>query len=391
MMSRPVSTMNLRRLLIGASASGLCAAALAPGVGSAATVSLGAGGEVVYQAAPGEANHAAAYSGDPLGSSAPGTVVVEDGPTTLSAGPGCTLIGVGTVACGDVSTLKVVAKLGDGDDFFSDERYDANFDLQGGAGDDTLEMFVEPFAAGAQRMDGGPGNDHIRASAGSTTTILGGGGDDWIQTFPNGPSSVDAGAGDDTVEWGVDSIFRGVVAPDKLVLGAGNDELTLAGDAFQSWKTTPYGRFHPWDYPASVIDAGTGTDTLKVRPFTGDNFPIFPDGMGPITFSLREADTGLEILDASAPRYEEDGITPERNLLIGGDEYGVFRGGPGKDVILPGRRADWVSAGAGIDMIISDDGAVDHIACGAGGDYIRADKIDLLYRGDCEKPYVPFP
>lgn len=63
-------------------------------------------------------------------------------------------------------------------------------------------------------------------------------------------------------------------------------------------------------------------------------------------------------------------------------------GGPGGDVLLPGRGPDSVNGANGIDTIeLHDDGAADHVSCGAGYDTVivyGAGEVADVFAADCE-------
>lgn len=364
-------------------AAAITGAALAgPTAAHAASVSV-VGGQLVYEAAPGEVNtvvleteHPVSPTGEPTST---GVFLSQAGTIPLAVGTGCWAV-PGGAGCDVAFESVAILRLGDRNDSASDNRYPvtSGVDIYGGAGNDTMSASM--VDGGNPRFDGGGGNDTI-FSGGANAVITGGTGDDKISTGEAGPNiSIDAGDGNDTVTY--DMYYEVGTGPVKL--GAGDDKLTLTQNVFSyaQSRVTPYGTFNGSALPESAIDGGAGKDTV-----------VLGAGGGAI-FDLSAAQTNLEIVDATAstPFTGEDGKDVfYGNLLIGSDGYEVFRGGSGPDVIIPGRRADWVAAGPGSDRIIANDGAIDHISCGTGTDYVRIDRTDDLFRRDCEKSYGALP
>jgi Ca2+-binding RTX toxin-like protein len=71
------------------------------------------------------------------------------------------------------------------------------------------------------------------------------------------------------------------------------------------------------------------------------------------------------------------------DVILGGPGDDTLLGGGGNDRIVGGPGSDIIVGGNGNDRINAVDGEVDHIACGAGRDKVKADAIDDV-ASDCE-------
>jgi hypothetical protein len=148
----------------------LLAAAILPASSQAATVSV-EGDTLVYRAAPGERN------GVQLNGSwnPEGRLRLSDVTADITALPGtCTARDVDMVDCDVPGRVRV--ELGDGDDsvgFGESYKFSIPVEVLGGDGSDRLHG--NHYAAGPERLDGGPGKDGIDGFGGDDE-ILGGDG-----------------------------------------------------------------------------------------------------------------------------------------------------------------------------------------------------------------------
>ena len=243
---------------------------------------------------------------------------------------------------------------GDGDDWLSggggsdlilggggdDElRADAGNDtLRGGAGEDTIYAgsLSDGPSTGRVLAEGGAGNDEFWLAA-DDVTVRGGEGADrlggrlWTEA---GIVDFDGGAGDDVA---VAELSSGRVAG-----GEGFDELTIRGSV--------------------VRVAGTERDPAEGLVLTyqarEDGFGA-PLGEAPLDLAVR----GFELVHL----YDEEGFGLSFNLFAGGTGADVVRGadlnaegyevpamifgGDGADTITGTFSDDWLSGGAGADVI----------------------------------------
>jgi Ca2+-binding RTX toxin-like protein len=271
-----------------------------PTVATAASLQL-ENGEVTYRARSGEVNR---------------PVLVENGGTGLLVqlvsdsvpvrlGPGCT--GGAQILCGAPFTSQPI-------------------DVALGNLNDTAD--VSSFG-GPVTVDGGTGNDAVRADA-DIVTAYGGYGNDTIRIFGQFGANGYGGAGDDRIFGsGANNLF-----------GDGGDDLLAAGD----------------DLTRAVVHGGGGDDRL-VEFETRSQTELSGDG-------------GNDLI-----------------VLVAGRPAGNLNGGSGTDVIAAGVGTNVVDGGSGHDAIDvtdeSPDAAADTVTCGTGYDVVWADANDQL-AADCE-------
>jgi Ca2+-binding RTX toxin-like protein len=310
--------------------------------------------ELIYNAAPGEANRLTLSQGTPAG--AVPRIVVRDTGAPVNAGDGCTVTAPGEAVCrmpvGDFDN-GVTAALGDGADV-ADARTvrTASALLEGGSGPDELKgsrsrvnaLFGDTIAGqrqgGADLLTGGRRNDFL----------LGGPRDDML----------DGRGGRDEASY-VDERSR-VFA--SLVLGraeapAHTDRLT----AIESLEGGDGGDTLIGNARANTLTGEGGKDELRGN--AGDDRLVGGGGGGVFTGGGSEDDTMVGGLG-------DDALFGER----GADR--MF-GRQGRDRLSAGRGRDEVFAGRGNDRVNSRDGRRDTVRCGAGFDVVLADSLDLLF------------
>lgn len=147
----------------------------------------------------------------------------------------------------------VVLHGGDGDDFI-DGHWNRDADIDGGAGNDTIEAGGGLDGSPAKPVRGGAGNDHI----------LGQGSRDYVDAGP-GDDTVDLGDGDGG--WaqggtGNDTMTSGTTEDTVLSGGAGRDELTLreVGSTADGGADDDTLTGSLWD---DQLDGGGGNDTAR--------------------------------------------------------------------------------------------------------------------------------
>jgi Ca2+-binding RTX toxin-like protein len=120
-------------------------------------------------------------------------LIVRDGFSATSAGPGCTVTVLQWATCPLAAIARVEVDLGDGDDV-AILRSPRPLVAHGGAGDDSL---LSGGGAVAMTLDGGPGDDHL-AGGPEADVLLGGPGDDGLDGG-GGADTIDPGTGHDAI------------------------------------------------------------------------------------------------------------------------------------------------------------------------------------------------
>ncbi|NEQ36597.1 MAG: calcium-binding protein [Okeania sp. SIO3I5] len=204
----------------------------------------------------------------------------------------------------------------------------------------SVELILPGFS-GANRLDGGAGNDTLVAGF-VTDTMIGGEGNDCLSGIFN---RGDGGAGSDTI----DATTTGtVVAEITLIGGAGNDRLLGNTNTGVS----------------NFFNGGTGNDFIQFGG-TGDQLIGNTQGNDTIIATQIEGNTSTFLIVD----------TQGRNTLSGGFGDDSLVTGAGDDSIIGGAESetgnDSIVAGAGDDVIFGRGGR-DTILGGAGNDYIAA-------------------
>jgi Ca2+-binding RTX toxin-like protein len=209
------------------------------------------------------------------------------------------------------------------------------FDLEGGAGNDTLTG-----GAGVDTLGGSGGNDVLTGNGGSDAIDAGAGNDS--VSGGAGNDTVTAGSGTDTVSGGAggDSIiFAGnLTSGDRVDGGADVDTLFLAGD-----------------YSAGLVFGATtvvNVETIKLAD--GFSYKLILDSATNAAGLLVDASalTGGNTLVLDGSRETLSALTATGG--IGADR---IIGGAGGDTIEGGAGADTLAGGAGIDMLSYVDSA----------------------------------
>ncbi|NHZ95798.1 calcium-binding protein [Massilia sp. CCM 8734] len=270
---------------------------------------------------------------------------------------------------------------GDGRDFLAD-NLGSNV-LLGDAGDDSLSA----TGAGADRLDGGTGNDAltVRAAPGSTAPgewlLSGGDGNDTLGFHATAAPIVvhaSGGAGSDAFAFS-QGVHGETIIIDDFVAGPGGDKLAIG-------SLQPYYNSNPFGAPGYARLLQQGGDTLV---------QIDADGAAGSAATFRTVATLLGV------RAQD--VLPN-NFVEGYNQDGSINGmqvqaGSGNDFILGGVLNDTIHGGAGNDSLLGyfgddvlrgDDGVDDLdgsygndlLDGGAGGDYLTgAEGNDTLYGG----------
>ena len=222
-------------------------------------------------------------------------------------------------------------------------------EIIGGEGDDTLAVDTSAASNADCRVEGGPGNDVIRARCNQLALLRGGPGDDAIEGFAPRGSGIYGDEGDDILtatghNCGVDG-------------GPGNDVVEVGCSA-------------------SGVSGGDGHDEIRVSYRGGDSGAQVSGGPGDdrivIELSggvLVDGGPGDDAIDASAVD------TASQVILRGGEgndriEGGSaltrpqqLEGGPGDDRLVGGPRVDVLDGGDGRDTCIGDPGQDTFVGC----------------------------
>jgi Ca2+-binding RTX toxin-like protein len=304
--------------------------------------------DLVYEAAPGEAN-GVTVSGEATGGDT--TALIVRDLAGVQPGPGCERpdpADAAHVRCpvpGGSTAESFQARLGDGNDslVLLPTAVALVGNVDGGAGNDRI--------VSSGTMTGGPGNDRLRGGdigdlfdegdpGNGSDTIIGGGGADHL-SYEGRRRSVDVDLqGDrDDGERGE----RDRVAGDVEALTGGRGEDRLTGNGRDNTLSGMQG--------ADVFIAGRGDDEVYAHGAAG------PRG--------RTAD-----------------------ILSGGPGDDVLTGSNGRNRMGGGDGRDRFVAGGGNDIVVDADGRLDEVACGSGFDRAILDGLDFVDRL-CERTDRP--
>lgn len=215
--------------------------------------------------------------------------------------------------------------------------------VDGSAGNDVMGIgFTDSdgdvMADGADRIDGGAGDDNINAGGGNDT-IFGGSGNDTIDDWA-GSDLVYAGAGNDIVDVSVGN--------DTLYMEDGDDVVNIWDNAGQNTFFGGAGKdrldFQNWQ-------SSTGSSVT----FTANGAGTFSHLSGATTgsFSEFESVSGSAFADTLNASVSTFGVTMDgeagNDLLIGGSGSDVLLGGDGDDTLVGGAGADVLTGGTGRD------------------------------------------
>ena len=233
--------------------------------------------------------------------------------------------------------------------------------IDGGQGDDTIDMSVAEIGSNILRLRGGEGADTLIGSV-AAEEIFGGDGDD----------SIDAGAGDDTVDGGAGAdLINGDSGNDSL--RGGTDDDTINGG--EGDDTIDGG------LDSDVITGGDGDDLLRGN-FGDDNLngnsgrDTLQGQSGEDTLS---GGSGRDLLDGGRNDDRINGQSGDDSIL-GNHGDDSINGGGGNDEIVGGDGDDSIEGGAGHDGISGGDGN-DLLIGNTGKDVIRGDDGDDTIRG----------
>lgn len=200
-------------------------------------------------------------------------------------------------------------------------------------------------------VNGGDGNDYIRAKDVSLPmTVFGGAGNDSITTG-SGNDYVEGGLGNDAINVGAgDDHAMGNEDNDTLFGGGGNDSLT-GGPGRNYFDGEDGDDLLTGGNRQDTMWGGAGNDRLRGREH-GD--ALF-------------GEEGDDLLDGG----------PGNDGLLGGDGTDTLIGSFGADTLRGGDGDDSLLGGAGVDRLFGDKGS-DILNGGTEGDYGYTDGLDIL-------------
>jgi RTX calcium-binding nonapeptide repeat (4 copies) len=209
---------------------------------------------VVFAAAPGEVNRLEVHA-EPPG------VRIQDAGATVAAGDYCTSLTEHEARCGPrpdepTSGLGLGVRTGDGADVAFLDFGSALL----GPGDDT--------GRGSGAIQGGPGNDDIRAVPGELVYYLGlfsGGAGKDVLVGSQHPDALDGGRGPDLLAGGgAGDLLEGGRGDDEIAGGAGGDEIAAGRGADEVRAGAGNDRISVGDFQPDVVRCGPGRDRVDV-------------------------------------------------------------------------------------------------------------------------------
>ena len=303
-------------------ASALLTLLLALPAAHAATVSSD-GTTATYTSDPGKRDYAYVKTIDA------GKVEFEvQSPETIAEGANCTEVSAQRTTC--LATKEVVADLRDNDDTF--HGYGLKTHALTGIGD-----------AGHDTIHGGGLGDDLRGGEGNDT--LGA-----IMEGPAGADRVDGGPGDDAFIVGAES--------DEAIGGTGVDRASVV--LFDTGAT---------GFPAVDLNFSLDDRANDGRATDGGNVHADVENVG--SYLTDQKENGM-----SSTWSDEEFLTEGRLTARATDGPNSVWGGAANDDLDPLAGNDIVSAGFGDDTIRTVDGFADRVACGPGNDTLAADTLD---------------
>jgi Ca2+-binding RTX toxin-like protein len=259
----------------------------------------------------------------------------------------------------------------------------------------------------AETIDGGGGNDIIRADSGDDL-VFGGTGNDQLYG-EGGDDTIHGGEGDDVLDGGLgnDQLYGGQgndsldggAGDDLLVGGAGNDTLLGGFGGSDTYlfsagfgQDTIFTRRDTVDHDFISFDASVPRDNLRLAR-RGDALVISVEGSpGDVIEVQSHFDSGNSygvygIRFPDGVIWDLDEINRRANLpsdadqtIIGSELADVLDGGGGDDYIRAGGGDDTVLGGAGYDTLIGEAGN-DTLDGGEGNDYLYGEEGDDILIG----------
>jgi len=236
--------------------------------------------------------------------------------------------------------------------------------MDGGGGNDTLDVSALPGAGRATVLTGGTGDDSLVGGLGSDCLIGGAGNDtlrgnqgDDILFGGDDNDRLDGGSGDDRLEGdaGADT-FTGGFGDDTLD-GATNadaapDTLVETGDAnvdLTDVSMTGFGNDTLLGIEQVSLAGGPGNNRFDASAWTGGGVSLSGGAGNDTLIGSAAGDT----LDGQAGNDSLTGNAGD-DLLFGGDGSDSIHGGLGNDSVTGGLGNDLLDGGAGTDRLVED-------------------------------------
>lgn len=244
-------------------------------------------------------------------------------------------------AAGSTSTLKVpyVHVLTDKAESFTNE--DANYLVDAGAGNDTIENFAKNVS-----VDGGAGKDYIY-NTGANSSIFGGAGNDSIDNFASN-STINGGAGNDTItNSGLKNVYEYATGGGKdLIIGYGStDTLQITS-----------GKLKTVNVKGMDVTFNIGSGSVTLQDAAGKTIN-FLNSSGNLTSTVY---SGIWEGTANADTFSNS----SSNILL--------KGLGGNDTITNYAATVTINGGAGHDTITLDKSKNVTVIGGAGNDTINS-------------------
>jgi Ca2+-binding RTX toxin-like protein len=301
--------------------------------------------------------------------------------------------------------------LSDGQDVFERSGYSGNKEIVfGWDGDDTISGTSSSTIVGGAGNDlldipwggeiyGGAGNDTLRSSSISTSVILdGGAGDDlieiehlWSEYVENSTNGIIGGSGDDTLSTGVHSLDVLVeVHSNGLDLHFGKMIVTLTSDleyvAFEDQVLS---------YSDLAARAGLATRVITIAGTDANDNISLGNGRHLVTAGAGD-DSIFRGWEGDTILGEAGNDTLKGGTLDGGDGDDELIGTYGNDLLLGGAQNDslegkdgddTLKGESGNDTLIGGDG-IDLLEGGDGNDVLKASdlRFERVSRGDVNQP-----
>jgi Ca2+-binding RTX toxin-like protein len=271
---------------------------------------------------------------------------------------------------------KAIAKGGDGNDFIvvlSDKSvgYIGDVSIEGGAGNDTIFSYSEVLLRRVDNridqesvvflVDGGAGDDYINLSiatgSNQTSVIDGGSGFDVLAGLTisgDTPVTLDLDAIPATLNIPNLRTVKNIESIQGLRTGGGNDNITASGNQAHNIST---------EAGDDTVSGGSGNDAI----YSGSGNDIVSSGLGNDIIESGEGD------DTISGGAGDDALAGQEgnDFILGGDGNDRLYGWIGNDVL---------NGDAGNDNLYADDGN-DVLNGGAGDDNLYADNGDDILNG----------